>query len=303
MDCVVLVSNIKDINIFHFFALEIWVVWDTVCKYKNISFILYLTDYEDNGVHRWRKDLSSAFVPTFTNKENMCKYIHDKKLSVTKVIDLPYHGWMIDAWSFVKYPKSDYWISFADTIKNNLQLPVTLHGTYATFVTRKKSRVLYDVETKTLFETIFRQTCLQHKIPFIVACFDEMTLHEQAVIVSKTKVMLSCHGAGNTNVFFLPSNGHLMEINFRKHWYCDPVCKLHSTGELPYTCKCDGKLTYRPYFHKADYHNLAHLFGKQYTELSIEDGEGFIDNNPINITKLYIDGNYVIKMMLSAMQS
>lgn len=299
MEYVLLISNLKDVNINHFFALETWVVWDMIVKYKDVSFILILTHVEDNGVHRWRKDLASAMLPTFTSKNEMTKYLIETTSKIIKVIDLPSKGWMIDAWSFIRYQPSQHYMSFAQCVKDNLQVKAQ-NGSFATLVTRDKSRVLYDEKTKQPFDVLFAQECSLHNIPFKIVCFDHMTLREQATVLNETKVMLSCHGAANTNVFLLPQNGHLMEINFRKYWYCDPVCQPHFIGTLPYKCKCDGKLTYRPYFHKADYHNLAHLFGKKYTELPLEDAEGFLDSNPINIKKVFVDADSIMQKVMLA---
>ena len=60
--------------------------------------------------------------------------------------------------------------------------------------------------------------------------------------------------------------------------------------------KCDGKLTYRPYFHKADYHNLCYLLGKKYLEIeAIKYDGGFLNKNPISKKNIYIDGEKIIK--------
>lgn len=301
MDYTLIVSNVKDVNIFHFFALETWVVWDMISNFKETQFVMLLTDYHNNGVHRWRKDLLSALLPTFTSKHDMCQYLSDTKSKVFKIVDLPYQGWIIDAWSFIKYQPSQHYMSFAKNVKQTLQVE-NVQGICVTLVTRLKSRVLYDNNTNLPFDIIFERTCITHNIPFQIACFDDMTLQEQANVLGKTKVMLSCHGAANTNVFLLPDNGHLMEINFRKYWFCDPVCESHFNGTLPYKCKCDGELTYKPYFHKADYHNLAHLFGKKYTELTMENAEGFLDSNPINVQKVFIDANAIMQKVIFEMQ-
>ena len=106
--------------------------------------------------------------------------------------------------------------------------------------------------------------------------------------------MISCHGAANTNLIFLPDNGCLMEINFRKHWQCDPVCDDHYNSNISYDRKCNGKLTYRPYFHKGDYHNLAKFFDKKYVECEIENADIFLDRNPINLKNIYVDADKII---------
>jgi hypothetical protein len=300
-EVIILFSSIVDVNIFHFFALEVSAIWNTISKTEN-NYILYLENYEHNGVHLWRKALLTCILPTFTCVEEMHKYCREQRLFITDVTNVEYTQWIIDPWKFVEYCPEPSFMKFASIIKHNLGL-TQCEGIYATLVTRKKSRILLDNCLQEPFEEYFAQSCRQNNIPFKIVCFDNMSLKEQAVALSDTKVMLSCHGAGNTNVFLLPHNGHLLEINFRKHWYCDPVCEPHFTGQLPSKCKCDGKLTWRPYFHKADYHNLAKFFGKKYTELEFEFVEGFIDTNPINVKNVYIDSKYIMQHVFIAMNS
>jgi hypothetical protein len=295
-----LVSSIVDVNIFHFFALEVHAVWENICNHAETKCIVFLKDFKDNGVHRWRRSLLNCIVPTFHDVEQLHEYCKNNNAYINHVNNLTYQGWIIDPWSFVDYQPSSKFIQFADNVKTNMHIPVSL-GKYATLVTRKKSRVLYDHMSKINFDQYFAEYCKQKAIPHKIVCFDDISLEEQALALADTKVMLSCHGAGNTNVFLLPLNGHLMEINFRKHWYCDPVCEQHFEGELPTTCRCKGQLTWRPYFHKADYHNLAKFFGKKYSELQLEYVDGFIDSNPINVMKVYIDSKYIMEHVMAAM--
>ncbi len=296
-----LVSPIVDVNIFHFFALEISAVWDTISKSKHSAdYMLFLQNYEQNGVHSWRKDLLACIVPTFTDIEDINEYCKIHKLFIKDVETVVYTRWVIDPWKFVEYCPEPSYSKFANIIKHSLGL-TQCQGVYATLVTRKKSRILLDNCSHKSFEEYFVQFCRENNIPFKVVCFDDMSFNEQAIALSDTKVMLSCHGAGNTNVFLLPQDGHLLEINFRKHWYCDPVCDPHFMGQLSSKCKCDGKLTWRPYFHKADYHNLAKFFGKKYTELEFEFCDEYIDRNPINVKNVYIDSKYIMDKVKFAM--
>jgi hypothetical protein len=296
----VLFSNIVDVNIFHFFALEVHAVWETIYNHAETKYIVFLKDYKDNGVHRWRIDLLNSIVPTFHDIEQLQTYCKNNTIFIKHINNLTYQGWVIDPWSFIDYQPSSKFMKLADTVKENMHIP-KLPGKYATLVTRTKSRVLYDNTSKINFNQYFAEYCKQKEIPHKIVCFDDISLEQQAIALADTKVMLSCHGAGNTNVFLLPDNGHLMEINFRKHWYCDPVCKEHFEAELPTTCRCNGKLTWRPYFHKADYHNMSKFFGKKYTELELEYVEGFIDSNPINVRNVYIDSKYIMESVMAAM--
>jgi len=60
--------------------------------------------------------------------------------------------------------------------------------------------------------------------------------------------------------------------------------------------KCDGKLSFRPYFHKADYHNLCYLLNKKYIEIeAVKYDGGFLSRNPISKKNIYIDGENLIQ--------
>lgn len=295
-----LVSSIVDVNIFHFFALEVNAIWNTLYHKQDVSFVLFLQDYKDNGVHRWRKDLLNCIVPTFVYIEHLQQYCKDNNVFVKCIENVVYNGWIIDPWKFIEYSPNQIYMGLAQSVKTALGVAQT-SGKYATLVTRNKSRILYDHKSNIHFENKFAEFCKEQHLPYKIICFDDISLKEQAYALADTKVMVSCHGAGNTNVFLLPDNGHLLEINFRKNWFCDPVCDPHFKGELSSTCKCKGQLTWRPYFHKADYHNLAKFFGKKYTELEMEYVESYIDRNPINVKNVYIDTKYILQHILCAM--
>ena len=96
-------------------------------------------------------------------------------------------------------------------------------------------------------------------------------------------------------MLFTQSDCPLIEINFRNHWYCDPVCDDHYYGRISINCKCSGSRT-NSFFHKADYHNLCHLINKKYIEIEAEKySEGFTARNPISKKKIYIDGQNLLK--------
>ena len=107
--------------------------------------------------------------------------------------------------------------------------------------------------------------------------------------------MISAHGAGCTNLIFTPPDTPLLEISFRKHWYCDPVCDDHFYGRKSINEKCNGTLNHGPHYHKADFHNLCRLIKKPFFEIEAEEyGEGFTARNPIGRKKIYIDGKRVV---------
>jgi hypothetical protein len=124
-------------------------------------------------------------------------------------------------------------------------------------------------------------------------------VEEQYDICSDAALFICGHGAGCTNLIFTPKNCPLIEINFRNHWYCDPVCEDHYNGTISINEKCNGKLCYREYFHKADYHNLCHLIDKKYLEVeAVEYGGRFLSKNPISKQRIYIDGNQLAHTIL-----
>jgi fructose-1,6-bisphosphatase/inositol monophosphatase family enzyme len=92
-----------------------------------------------------------------------------------------------------------------------------------------------------------------------------MTPEEQYHICSEAALFISAHGAACSNMIFTPSSTPMIEINFRKDWYCDPVCDQHYHNKISFDTKCNGQLLHAEY-HKADFHNLSHLLGKKYYE-------------------------------------
>jgi len=122
--------------------------------------------------------------------------------------------------------------------------------------------------------------------PIKVVDFGKMTPEEQYLACSKAKLFISAHGAGCTNLIYTPLDCPLIEINFRTHWYCDPVCNKHFSGDLDINEPCGSQLV----FHKADYHNLCYAIGKPYHEIQAIKYEGITTRNPISKKRIYISG-------------
>lgn len=291
-----IVSDFAEANIFHFFAREIKAVWEIVRHHDRRSFRVLLLKCDGNGANRWRLGVLRAIVPTVYRD---CQEVREQ---VERVIRLQPDAWMVDPSTFVEYQPSPVFTALADVVKEHYGA-AGIQGTEVVFVVRRNSRILYDHVTRSPLERSIAQILQRSGIPFREVCFDDAGFEEQAHAMARAKVMLSCHGAANTNLFLLPPNGHLMEINFRRFWNCDPVCPAHRSGRLAYRERCDGPLTVRPSFHKADYHNLSGLFGKKYTELGIEDAEGFVDGNPINVMKVFVDAEQVARAVIEAFEN
>jgi hypothetical protein len=278
-----IISEFQDVNIFHFLSLEINAIWKKVHNNPN-KFSVYLKHFKDDSINMWRYDFISKLVNNvYINEIDIPNnYSIKTKLQITE--------WMFNSWKFINYEQSFLHCHMISHIKNKMNITNTL-GNDIVLIIRKNSRVLYDSKTGSLIEDV-----LLKQIPNLkIVCFDNISFEDQVHIISNARIMISCHGAANTNAIFLPSNGTLIEISFRPYWHCDPVCLKHRNGILNYKKKCDEcLLTYKPYYHKADYHNIAKLFGKQYIEIPLTDAEEFIDDNPINVKKIWIDSNKIL---------
>jgi len=152
------------------------------------------------------------------------------------------------------------------------------------------NRYLYEAVTKLpLGDYLQTRTTLHVK----VCNFEDMTPQEQAEACSKARVFISVHGAGTINLIFTPMSCPLLEVNFRKNWFCDPVCDAHYLSPDRLDSKCSHSV-----FHKSDFHNLCGLLGKPYTEVEAEYyGDGFIDRNPINRRSVYVDGEKLVNLI------
>ena len=268
-------STFTDINIFHFFSLEI----NAICKAKPKS--LYLEKYIDDPVNRWRADFIRALGIE----------VHTSYIKCDTTLEVK--GWLFDSWTFVQYLPDKNIMQIPKLVKMNLN--ISDNPTDIVFIKRDKSRILYDLNNNLLDEVLLT------KMPHMkVVNFDNCSFYEQVSILSKARVMISCHGAANTNLIFLPTHAKMIEISFRSHWYCDPICKGHNDGSIDYKTKCNSHgLTYRPYYHKADYHNLAKLCDIEYVEVPLDRAEGYIDDNPINVRKVYVNPQLIIKALIS----
>jgi hypothetical protein len=209
-------------------------------------------------------------------------------------------------------------LSLASTIKANLginEFTINNMNEYKVgFIVRKNNRVLYDHDEKVnhnknvFVHDILTKELKKLNIPFKTTSFDNASFEDQAEFLKDVKILIACHGAAFTNLFLLPKNATIMEVSFRKYWYCDPVCQCHVSAQCPYKKDChtvsdshhyDKKTKKLDYF-KGDYYNLSQLFGIGYKEILIEDASDYFKNpgdkdyNPINLTNLYIDTNAMI---------
>ena len=264
-----LISTISDNNIFHIFAFDI--IKNFNPKYSQV-YISIQNINPNSNVQKWRYFVMNKLY-------DFCEYTN-KKINVKKINKFSKY----DCWKFIKYNKSQHIQKIYRKINSNNKLD----GKYILLNIRQNDRFLYDNISGIKLENYLQQNKHKLKAPFMYCDFGQITPEEQYNICSNARIFISAHGAGCTNIIFTPNSTPLIEVNFRKHWYCDKVCDDHFHGNISMNEKCDGKLTYRPYFHKADYHNLCYLIDKKYIEIeAIKYDGGFLSRNPIS-KKIFI---------------
>lgn len=274
-------SNFSDNNIFHIFAFDI------IKYYNNNSEKAYIWSKnidKNHNTQKWR-----YFV---MNKLYQCEYIHIEIPNIVterlKTIKPLHNGY--NCWQFIKYNEDPHIKNIYRKIISNIS-----EGQYILLNIRDDQRILYDYNSGLKLESFLTKNQNRLNAPFIFCNFSKIPPEEQYKICNNAKILIAAHGAGCTNLIFTPQNTPLIEINLRKDWYCDPVCNLHIEGKICMNTKCHGKLTYRPYFHKADYHNLCYLLEKKYLEIeAIKYDGGFLNKNPISKKNIYIDGEKLI---------
>lgn len=274
----ILISSIPDNNIFHI------LVFDILTNYRNNynNIYIYKNNIDtENQCQKWRKFVMEKIYNT---KVEYVDYLNSSQ---------PNNKPLYDCWKFIKFQPYPQLINLFKNLNSNQ------NGQYILLNQRKNNnRYLYDYDTCINLQDYLN--LYTFKLPFVSCCFDEMTVEEQHQICSKAAIFISVHNAGCTNLIFTPTNCPLIEFNFRTHWYCDPVCDDHMNNKISINKKCNGNLQYYPEYHKADYHNLCHLLGKKYVEIDpVEYGGKFIDNNPINKKRIYVDGEKLVDIINS----
>jgi len=277
-----LVSYLNDNNIFHIF-------WLDIIKYYNSNYSEAIIDSThidiEHPTQKWR---------FFVMKKLYGNVIYSNNNTLQN--NQTYPGF--DVFNFNSYDVCPHICKIYKTItpdnKTNEKYILVNQRNF-------DDRYLYEYDTKLKLED-FLQLALQ--FPIKICNFNNMEPEEQYQICSNCSLFISAHGAGCTNIIFTQQDTPLIEINFRKHWYCDPVCDDHMNNNINVNQKCDGRLCFVDKFHKADYHNLCRLLGKQYIELeAVEYADGFNNRNPISKKKIFINGdelvNHIEKILLN----
>jgi hypothetical protein len=310
----IIVSHFNDnSNIYHIFACEIMVIWNE--SKGNPDTIIVLKNYVKNNLNNWRLSLlksiyKNVYIHNIPSNNDFSKDFH-KKYIIKNILNTKYYKFLNESFKFIKIPKSQHYIKMANIIKHNIHMKNNIKGNTVAFIYRTNNRILYDSESKELIQNILSRELKKLNIPFKTANFDNASFEEQSEFLKDVKILIACHGAVFTNLILLPQNASIIEVSFRRYWYCDPVCACHVSGKCSYIEDCHNRNNsinkYRIaektgdlIYHKADYYNLSQLFGIRYNEILIEDANGYFKNpgdkdyNPINLTNIYIDTNTMI---------
>ena len=301
----VIISHYNDTgNIFHIFNQEIMKIWQ-ITK-GNPSTIIILKNFENNQCNKWRLQLLKQIYTKVFEKE-IPEYIQ-KDIDTYEIINIlqeKYPKWCIIPYKFNYIPSKQNIIEYnrlANTIKYNIYgLNYKNPGNKVGFIYRESTRILYDYniykkqQKNVLVHKLLETKLKKLNIPFKSISFENKTFLEQAEFLKDVKILISCHGAALTNMFLLPPYATVLEISFRKYWFCDPVCKRHISGELDYKEDCN---TPHKLYNKYEFHNLSKVFMKKHKEIMIEDANTYVSTddiyNPINLKNIYIDTDNLV---------
>ena len=271
------ISDIDDNNIFHILTFDIIPYYNQ--KYKQVSI------YKDNinikdKCQKWRRFVLEKLYDMKVN------YTINKNLEQEQKIEL------YDCWKFYMYNPHELMVEIYNKICSHQK------GEYILLNQRNpEKRYLYDYNSKLSLQNYLINKNM--KLPFKYCYFDDLNVKEQYDICSKAAVFISVHNAGCTNLIFTPPTTPIIEVNFRKHWYCDPICDDHFYNNISINKKCNGT-TVSTEFHKADYHNLCYLINKKYIEIqAVEYAGKFVDRNPINKKRIYVNGDELVNIINS----
>ena len=283
---------------FHSFDNIFHVLNEDIFNMKNIKNISSSTLYIINDnidinstIQKWRKIiLNSLFRKIIYLSKNELDNLNIKHIVISGEHNFKWH-------EFIVFDQDLLYIDMINKIKENQNIQSN-KGIYILLNQRNiDNRYLYESNTKITLENYLIKNLEFNKLPIVICNFNKLSPVDQIKMCSMAKIFISVHGADLTNLIYTPADCHIIEISFRKYWYCDNLCDDHFTGKIKFSEKCNGKLNFLPYYHQACYHNLSYLTNHKYTELSADDYEGAYSKNPICKKKIYVDGNELINII------
>lgn len=281
MDTVI--SQYNDLNnIYHILTKEASVLF----KLKEDGYEkLYLQENNKSCCNDWRRILYSTIFEILPTKPQDAYVLTNKSCKNT----------LYDTFKFDKNVKiNSNFVKYINLIKKNITI-IDITAPKIVLSLRHSSRVLHDLDTGQRIDNMFKTKFGESSVIY----FEELTPLEQMIKLQNCEIFIGVHGANMVNLIFTKPNSKIIEISFRKNWFCDPVCKDHLCGKINWGQKCNGKLTKRPYYHKADYHNLSLMLGKKYIEIDDIICDHYINKNPINVNKVFISFEKLCEQILN----
>ena len=337
---IIIISEfIPDNNYLGTFVSEIFNIWLYIQSYffnininiNNINIVL--KNYQNNEVNKLRlnffKNLyKNVYIQSYNyEKKNKYKIItlkHGSRLLHFETL-CTYYWWISNNPGYNPYLKT-----LITTIKKNMNI-YDKPGTKIGYFYRQSSRFVYDIKDKDKLNNnknkYFLHTILKNKLNNTNILFEEFNIENKSIneiahFLKDKKILISPHWHDLAHLIFLPTNSTIIEITFSKHWYCDPICKDHLKGLIPYNKDCYNRKSIidignnnsivhpgfnlsnsELYYHKADYHNLSKMCCKNWVEFQLDYGKDYtLDNgnyNPIFINELYVDINKLLETINS----
>jgi hypothetical protein len=297
------VSRFKDNNINHFLTLEIHAILREVAKIKKDEFVGLLLTWNDETVipARWRLAFFQRLFPdkVFLRKEDV------PWSKVVNAIEPPPYSWnshiqgscsrpIVDPFSFETPPipvkDKELFRLMIGTVMQNAGISYTTETPIILFIVRRNNnRALLDSDTNRPLEDVFRENlapCDAKRL--VVTSFESMTFDEQVSLVARADTIVGAHGGALTNIVFARPGTDVFEISLRRIWMCQPMCERHAKGILTDETPCSPDKP-APYYHKADYRNLAKAFGLNYHEVVTDRGGSYFTNgNQLSVGHLYL---------------
>lgn len=268
------VASNPDENIFH-------VLYDTIVYYSPYYREIHILDQsidKNSRVQKWRLFFLQKVYP-----QKKIKYVKSTPIKPSLELRMGY-----DHNVFINYPVRQPHFSIVQQVCSKEK------GEYILFNQRGiDDRYLYESVSGLPLEDFLRKQSFGR--PLKICSFHDMSPEEQYQVCSKALLFISAHGAGCTNIIFTPLDCPLIEISQRTNWFCDPICDDHFYSKIGINEPCAVSMINKSQYHKADFHNLCFLIGKNYTEIEPLRYEGvFKARKPIAKQKIFVDGQSLL---------
>lgn len=250
-----------DRNIWHVFVQEILEIGRLLDKNVVIDNMLLCNYNENSSIDKWKLNILQYLVKNIyvalesKNINNKIVKSIPRETIFYQPVMLQIHFQWINCWTPTNYIKYNNMFNFIEYLKQKMNIKCELK--YIKFINRRKSRTVYDINTKQPIEYELKKYGIK------CAYFEDLSPEEQINFVKDAKILISPHGAGLTNLIFTHPNCIISEITFRKYFYCNPVCDKHISGMLPIHQNCGTGNVFANY----DFINLCKLLGKKHIEL------------------------------------